>query len=87
MQILISGLYLLIEVAVVGFICWLIVAAMALFTWIPEGIKTIVKNAVYFIGVIVSLLLIIGWLVALVGGNVSFPILPPGFHVNGGYRQ
>lgn len=77
MQYLISFLYLLIELAVIGFIGWLIIAAMGLLTFIPGGIQAIIKNIVYFIVVIVSLLLIIGWLVSIVGGgSLGFPVLP-----------
>ena len=61
MYILISFLWLLIELAGVGFIGWLIVAVLGLFPWIPEPIKVIVKNVVYFIVAIMCLLLIIGW--------------------------
>ena len=47
-------------------------------TFIPEGIRAIIKNSIYFIVFVVCALLMIGWLVSLIGG-VGYPIWPPQF--------
>ncbi len=80
MNFLISFLWLCIELAIVGFIGWIMVALLGLFPFIPPPIKAILQQVIYFIVAIVCAIMLIGWLLSLLGsggptfGHPTWPV-------------
>jgi hypothetical protein len=78
MQILISFLFLILQLCVVGFIAWLMVTLLGFAPFIVDPIKAILKNVIYFVAFIVSMILVIWWIASLVGyASLPYPISPP----------
>lgn len=75
MAILISFLYLILYMVIVGFIGWVILAVLGAAPFIPPPIKDIITKIVYFIVFVVCVILLVGWLSSMVGFTAG-PIGP-----------